>query len=86
MINKTAREINQILKGRLSGDLDINPMIERVAYDTRQIHLAHEVMFVALAGERRDGHNYIKKAYDAGVRAFLIHRNIDTSIFADLFL
>ena len=81
MINKTAREINQILKGRLSGDLDINPMIERVAYDTRQIHLAHEVMFVALAGERRDGHNYIKKAYDAGVRAFLIHRNIDTSIF-----
>ena len=81
MINKTTRDINQILKGRLSGDLDINPMIERVAYDTRQIHLAHEVMFVALAGERRDGHNYIKKAYDAGVRAFLVHRNIDTSIF-----
>lgn len=76
MLDLTVSQINSVVNGRISGSGDVQ-VIRRVAFDTRQIHHAHEVLFVALAGERRDGHNYLKKAWDAGVRCFLIHQPVN---------
>lgn len=69
MLDLTARKICEIVEGTLYG-LSERQLIRRISFDTRQIFHAHEVMFIALPGEHRDGHNYIKKAWDAGVRCF----------------
>lgn len=82
MLNLTARQIGEIVQGTLYGDNE-GQIIRRISFDTRQIFHAHEVMFIALSGEHRDGHNYIKKAWDAGVRCFLVSRAIDFESFKD---
>ncbi|HMY85639.1 MAG: bifunctional UDP-N-acetylmuramoyl-tripeptide:D-alanyl-D-alanine ligase/alanine racemase [Saprospiraceae bacterium] len=82
MLDLTARKICEIVEGTLYG-LSERQLIRRISFDTRQIFHAHEVMFIALPGEHRDGHNYIKKAWDAGVRCFLVSRKVDFESFGD---
>ncbi|MCO6461140.1 MAG: bifunctional UDP-N-acetylmuramoyl-tripeptide:D-alanyl-D-alanine ligase/alanine racemase [Saprospiraceae bacterium] len=82
MLNLTASQICTIVNGKLSGSQSVR-IIHRVAFDTRQIHHAHEVMFVAMPGKNRDGHNYIRKAWNAGVRCFLIQHDVPENEFPD---
>ena len=49
-------------------------LIKRVCTDSRQIE--PDDLFVALRGERFDGHNFIDAALAAGARAVMIDRNI----------
>lgn len=42
------------------------------AYDTRRMHHPAEALFVALHGNRNDGHRFIDEALHAGVRVFLV--------------
>ena len=44
------------------------------AFDSRRLPDAGETLFVALAGEQRDGHHFVADAYDRGVRHFLVAR------------
>lgn len=45
--------------------------ISTLAYDSRKITNAKYALFFALSG-RRDGHQYIQEAYNAGVRNFVV--------------
>ncbi|MCP4707767.1 MAG: UDP-N-acetylmuramoyl-tripeptide--D-alanyl-D-alanine ligase [Planctomycetes bacterium] len=49
-------------------------LVKRVCTDSRQIE--PEDLFVALRGDRYDGHDYINTAIAAGARAVMIDRNI----------
>ena len=49
-------------------------LIKRVCTDSRQIE--PDDLFVALRGERYDGHDYIDSALAAGARAVMIERNM----------
>ena len=62
--------------------------IEHLVVDSRKIIFPKTSLFFALHGTRRDGHEYIKEAYDKGVRHFVISRWVDTTPFsgADFFL
>lgn len=53
-------------------------VIRNVAFDTRRIVSGSEVLFFALKGEFRDGHEFIQTAYDKEVRTFVISQKIDT--------
>ncbi len=49
--------------------------IQHLAWDSRKISTSLEgTLFIAIKGERHDGHDFIKKAYEAGVRNFLVER------------
>ena len=50
-------------------------IIHNVAFDTRKIISGSGVLFVALKGEFRDGHEFIKEAYDKGVRTFIVSKD-----------
>jgi len=54
-----------------------------VSVDTRQIITPKNTLFVALPGTMHDGHQYIQKAYDIGVRAFLIKHAVDASQYKE---
>lgn len=60
-------------RGTVDPDLSIKDVtVNRVVTDSRQVSTGD--MFVALIGERDDGHNYIKEAITAGACAILAQR------------
>ncbi|MDB2656877.1 alanine racemase [Crocinitomicaceae bacterium] len=56
-------------------------VIRSVSFDTRRIVGGEDVLFFALKGEFRDGHEFIQAAYDKGVRTFVVSEKIDDSKF-----
>ncbi|NDC31336.1 MAG: hypothetical protein EBZ58_10455, partial [Bacteroidetes bacterium] len=46
--------------------------IEHLLIDSRKIIFPESSVFIAIKGERNDGHAYIQDVYDAGVRNFII--------------
>jgi len=53
---------------KLEGDISI----ERVSTDTRNLVQPKAVAFIALVGEKYNGHQFVQKAYDKGVRVFIV--------------
>ena len=57
---------------------DSERIIRAVAFDTRRIVDGTGILFFALQGEFRDGHDFIRSAYDKKVRTFVVSKKIDT--------
>ncbi len=57
--------------------------IEHLVVDSRKIIFPQTTLFFALRGPRRDGHDFIKEAYEKGVRHFVISRRIDATLYPD---
>lgn len=57
--------------------------VEHVLTDSRNLVVAEGSLFVALRGERHDGARYVADLYQRGVRAFICHKDFDTTPFAD---
>lgn len=73
-------EIEAILGGTPSED----PVVIRsIAFDTRRILDGSSVLFFALEGVFRNGHDFIPDAYDKGVRRFVVSQAGSTSQFPD---
>ncbi|GHA85144.1 UDP-N-acetylmuramoyl-tripeptide--D-alanyl-D-alanine ligase [Lysobacter bugurensis] len=71
-------EIAHVTGGRLVGD---DVLVQSVVTDTRTLQpgAAAESLFVALKGERFDGHDHVPGAASAGVGAALVAREIDAA-------
>lgn len=77
------KEIRQIIgaHGPIIRECTISVLIT----DSRQVLNAAEGLFFALKG-RRDGHDFIKEAYNAGVRSFVVEHEPDTRMSGANFL
>lgn len=75
MIRLLLSQLAQIAHGELTGG-DIS--IDAVTTDTR--HLTPGCLFVALAGERFDGHNFATDAVKGGASALLVSRRLDLNV------
>ena len=53
----------------MRGDSEI---IERLYIDSRHIPQAENTLFIAIVGEKHNGHRFIEEAYEKGIRVFLI--------------
>lgn len=65
----------QIVNGdllQLASDADI----ETLSIDSRKTGTVKNVLFLAIAGERHNGHHYIQELYDAGLRNFVVEREV----------
>ena len=71
--------IAQWTGGRLLGD---DVLIDAIATDTRSLDASdgRAALFVALKGDRFDGHAHVGDAVEAGVRAVLVARQVDIAI------
>ncbi|MFA5218172.1 MAG: bifunctional UDP-N-acetylmuramoyl-tripeptide:D-alanyl-D-alanine ligase/alanine racemase [Bacteroidales bacterium] len=63
-------DIARITGAQLSGP--VNGLISKIHTDTRRIDQTTGSLFVALIGPNHDGHRFIREAYDAGIRVFLV--------------
>jgi len=75
-------EIQNITKAeRLSGSGD--KKITELLIDSRKIINPQQALFLALKGERRDGHDFIRDAYHKGVRNFIVSEQVQTAPYPD---
>ncbi|MBU8975564.1 UDP-N-acetylmuramoyl-tripeptide--D-alanyl-D-alanine ligase [Lysobacter sp. MMG2] len=64
-------------RGRLVGE---DRVVDAIATDTRALPKQGAALFVALKGERFDGHDHVAKAAQAGVAAALVSRDVDAPV------
>jgi len=57
--------------------LHSNDLIATLAIDSRKVTGLQDVLFLAIEGERHDGHQYIHELYQKGVRQFVIERPVN---------
>ncbi len=75
-------ELEKISGGKilqLFRDSEINYLI----IDSRKALIARESLFFAISGERHDGHQYIQSLYVAGVRQFVVEKEINMTSFPE---
>jgi UDP-N-acetylmuramoyl-tripeptide--D-alanyl-D-alanine ligase len=75
MMARDLQTVAQTAGGALRGE---NAVFRRVLTDSRQIE--PEALFVALAGERFDGHDFIAEAAAKGVAGALVSRPVDVAL------
>ena len=75
-MNYSFTEIADITKAQILTSGSTSP-IKNVIYDTRKASFPESSIFFAFKGKLNDGHNYVKHAYDLGVRHFVISKKID---------
>lgn len=68
-----SEELANILHAKFHGILPAVPL-QHIAYDSRKLVFPGETLFLALKGDHRDGHVYIRDAWEKGVRSFVIQR------------
>ena len=61
------------LNGKTAG-IPFSGLIQEVVYDSRKINPSPGLVFFALTGAFRDGHNFISNAYEKGVRIFVVQK------------
>ncbi len=66
----TLKDIGRIVDGAICGEKDIE--LRSLGIDSRNMLPSSGSLFIALKGERHDGHHYIEQLYRQGVRAFLV--------------
>lgn len=74
------REITEITKGKLihsSFTLGVADTIDHLLIDSRKIIYPESSIFIAIKGERNDGHSYIQDVYNSGVRNFIVEGNFN---------
>jgi Alr-MurF fusion protein len=49
-------------------------MVRHLVTDSRKLSFPSDSVFVAIAGERHDGHNYLKDMYNQQIRNFIVSR------------
>jgi len=70
-MNYNFKQIQRICGGELSGSNDLS-IIEHIYFDTRKIGIAGDGVFICFKGQKRDGHDFIQKAYRKGIRHFIL--------------
>jgi len=75
MIQLRLKAIADFLGGRLIG---VDAVIESVGIDTRC--LAEGALYIAIQGERLDGHDLVLQAEQAGASALIVNRELDSAL------
>src|SRR6187402_383050 len=73
-------ELEKLSGGRIL-QLFRDNAINYLIIDSRKALVAPESLFFAISGERHNGHQYIQSLYEAGVRQFVIEREINITAF-----
>lgn len=73
-LNLTHKELVAIVSGDASSQPE-HP-IDIIYYDTRLINTSRHGVFFALNG-RRNGHDFLQKAYDKGIRSFVVSQEVE---------
>ncbi|MFY7840545.1 MAG: Mur ligase family protein, partial [Lacibacter sp.] len=72
-----------IMQARFLQQAAGNGYVEHLLIDSRRVIHPSTALFFAIATARRDGHDFIKEAYNKGVRGFVVQKEINTQLFPE---
>lgn len=64
--------------------VESDSVVDTVFYDTRKIYSPENALFFCLKSERRDGHEFIRDAYEKGIRNFVIAASYNKKLPEDV--
>ena len=70
MVSYSLSELSHIIHARIEGDSQ--QRVENIWIDSRHIVRSKNGIFFALKGSQLDGHNFIRSAYNKGIRSFVV--------------
>lgn len=79
----SVQDIANLSGGILVHSATKDQSVETLIIDSRKISNPTKGIFIAIVGERNNGHQFIQDAYNKGIRAFMISDEIDTNIYPD---
>ena len=56
---------------------------QEISFDTRRIVNGSQTLFIAMSGPHHDGHDYLKEAWNKGVRQFIVEKKVATTNLPD---
>ncbi|MCT6875623.1 Mur ligase domain-containing protein, partial [Frischella perrara] len=78
MMKLTIEKLQKIVDGQLIAITDRDVLIKDIIIDSRKITAG--ALFVALAGEKFDGHQFVKQSFNAGALLALVEHPIDSTL------
>lgn len=75
-------QLSRLLEGKVL-QTGIDSDIETLSVDSRKTGFAKHVLFVAIKGARHDGHDYLTELYKAGIRNFIVERELSAEAFPE---
>jgi alanine racemase len=69
------KQLAAALQGSCLQTNESNPAVLHLLTDSRKLLFAQNGLFIAIKGERHNGHLYLKEAYEQGVRMFLVQHH-----------
>jgi Alr-MurF fusion protein len=83
MLHYNIQLVAEIMQARIVQQAAVNGYVEHLLIDSRRVIHPSTALFFAITTSRRDGHDFIKEAYNKGVRGFVIQKEIDTKLFPE---
>ncbi len=83
MSSYSTHRIAAIIGGRLLPTDGPDYPVAQLLYDSRQVIFPKTALFFALRGPQQDGHQFIPAAYQAGVRSFVVAKEISAADYPD---
>ncbi|TWI81265.1 UDP-N-acetylmuramoyl-tripeptide--D-alanyl-D-alanine ligase [Lacibacter cauensis] len=83
MLHYNIQLVAEIMQARIVQQAAGNSYVEHLLIDSRRVIHPTAALFFAITTNRRDGHDFIKEAYNKGVRCFAIQKEIDTRLFPE---
>lgn len=80
LLSMTIQDIQKITKGHLLQIQKRKEAITELSIDTRRIVNSAHTLFFALAGEQRNGLQYVLDAYEKGVRNFVVGEAVSEAL------
>jgi Alr-MurF fusion protein len=71
-VDISSSDIAEIINGTLSGPPDL--MVTDIVTDSRQLSYTEGLAFVAISGKNHDGHHFIAKLCQSGIKIFIVER------------
>jgi len=68
----SSSDIAEIVKGNLIGPSDL--LVTEIVTDSRQLSYSEGILFIAIRGRNHDGHQFVEKLYQKGIRIFLVDK------------
>ena len=78
--NYNLKDIGTLVDGSVTGNSSSE--INQIITDSRSPLSGPNSLFIAIKGINRDGHEFIKSAYNNGIRNFLVEKN-QTNLFPE---
>lgn len=75
MISYTLDTLCKVVNGTLTGDPASS--FHQISIDSRTLFSPEDTLFIAIRGERHDGHKFIRELIRKGVRNFLVQESTD---------